>query len=452
MFQQTISKNIKIKGKALFSGEKVQMKIMPAPVFKGIVFIVDGKEIPAKFDNIYNTSRRTIIGSGKIKINTIEHLMAAFYFTGVSNAYIEMDKTEPPIMDGSAKYFVEKIQKAGLTKQSQELKPIQIKEKITFELPSRDTFITALPYDGFKITYIIDYKNCNSIKNEEFSIDMPFGCDDHSEISSARTFCLASELLNLKKNNVLNGADENNGVVYIDDDFNEKNKLELAKFYNFEEIFFNNKSVSNTELRFSNEAVRHKILDLIGDLYLLGRPVYGHIIAHKSGHKENIELTKKIAKELKLNHNKNIYKFDINDILDILHHRYPFLLIDEIVELVPNESVVAIKNVTYNEPYFQGHFPGKAIMPGVLILEAMAQSGGFLLLHTVKDPKKQLVIFSRINYAKFKKKVVPGNKVEFRTNMLTFKMNTCKLKSEAFVNDEIVAEAEFMTTITDKDF
>ena len=452
MFQKTISKNIKIAGKGLFSGEKVTMILKPAPVSTGIIFIVNGQKIPANFNNIFDTSRRTIIGNEKIKINTVEHLMAAFYFTGISNIFVEIDKSEPPIMDGSAKYFVEAINNAGLSKQSQPIQVIKINEKISFELPSKDTFVTALPYNGFRVSYTIDYPNCKSIKSEEFSIEIPFGDTRHSEISSARTFCLASELLNLKKNNILKGADEKNGVVYIDDNFKKSDRVELTSFYNFKEKSFNESTIGNVKLRFPNEAVRHKILDLIGDLYLLGRPIQGHIIAHKSGHKENIELTKKIAKDLKLNHDKKKYKFDINDILDILHHRYPFLLIDEIVELIPNESVVAKKNVTYNEPYFQGHFPGKAIMPGVLIIEAMAQSGGFLLLHTVKDPKKQLVIFSRINYAKFKKKVVPGDKVDFRTKMLSFKLNTCKLKSVAYVNDDIVAEAEFMTTITDKDF
>ena len=191
---------------------------------------------------------------------------------------------------------------------------------------------------------------------------------------------------------------------------------------------------------------------LIGDLFLLGRPIRGHIVAHKTGHSDNLEFVKKIVKELKVNHDLKKYKYDIHDILKILHHRYPFLLIDEITELIPNKSVSAMKNVTFNEPYFQGHFPGKAIMPGVLIVEAMAKSGGFLLLHTVEDPQKQLVIFSRINYAKFKRMIHPGDTVIFNTELVSFKMNSCKLLSKALVNNEIVAEAEFMTTIKDKDF
>ena len=452
MYQSTINKKIELSGIGLFSGKQVNMIMSPADIDNGIVFLAKGEKIEAKYNNVNQTNRRTIISNGNVEIHTVEHLMAALYFCGISNIIIEMDSFEPPIMDGSSIEFVNCIKSTGIKKQNKRIRPIIIDRKITYELPSKDSYVTALPFDGFKITYIIDYPLCDSISNNQFSIDILFGDNQYKEIASARTFCLASELLDLNKGNVLNGATLNNGIVYIDNDITQNIKNQLTDIYKLNDNAFDDKIVNNTKLRFNNEAIRHKILDLIGDLYLLGRPLKGHIIAHKSGHSENIELTKKIAKELKVNHDLKKYRFDINDILKILHHRYPFLLIDEILELIPDKSVRAIKNVTFNEPFFQGHFPGKAIMPGVLIVEAMAQSGGFLLLHTVEDPSKQLVIFSRINYAKFKKKIVPGDSVIFETDLVSFKMNTCKLKSRALVNDEIVAEAEFMTTITDKDF
>ena len=207
--------------------------------------------------------------------------------------------------------------------------------------------MTALPYDGFKITYIIDYPSCNSISKDQFSIDILFGDNQYKELASARTFCLASELLDLNKVDALKGATLNNGIVYIDNDISQDIKNQLTDIYKLNKNAFDNKILNNTNLRFNNEAIRHKILDLIGDLYLLGRPLKGHIIAHKSGHSENIELTKKIAKELKVNHDLKKYRFDINDILKILHHRYPFLLIDEILELIPDKSVRAIKNVKF---------------------------------------------------------------------------------------------------------
>ena len=454
MYQSPLKKTIQISGMGLYSGKKVNMKIKPSPVDTGIVFSIKGTQIKADYQNIIQTQRRTIIGDGdSLEIHTIEHLMAALYLTNITNVVVEMDSLEPPILDGSSMKFIDSINSAGFKKQNKQIAPIIIDRKISYEVPSKGSYVMALPYDGFKITYIIDYPSCDNIQNEQFSVDLLFGDDsNYKEIAGARTFCLATELLELSKKNILKGAGLDNGIVYIDNNLSLEQKKELINIYNLDNEAFEQKIINSTDLRFDNEAIRHKILDLVGDLYLLGRPIKGHIIAQKRGHAENVELVKKIVKELKVNHDIKKYKYDINDILKILHHRYPFLLIDEISELIPNKSVKAIKNVTFNEPYFQGHFPGKAIMPGVLIVEAMAQSGGFLLLHTVEDPAKQLVIFSRINYAKFKKKVVPGDQVTFETDLVYFKMNTCKLSSRAIVNNEIVAEAEFMTTITDKDF
>ena len=452
MYQSTINKELKISGIGLYSGDNVDLKIIPSKIDSGITFKVNDHKVKANYENVIETNRRTVIGNKNIQIHTIEHLMAALYLTNITNATIEMNAFEPPILDGSSIEFIKAIKKAGVRRQDKKIIPIIINQKMEFNLSAKDSYLIALPYDGFKITYIIDYPLCDEIGNETISFNFLFNNNDYKQIASARTFCLASELVLLNKNKIIKGANLDNGIVYIDNDLDSEQKKYLLDSFNLNKEVFKNKIINNTKLRFENEAIRHKILDLIGDLFLLERPIKGHIIAHKSGHFENIELVRKIAKELKVKHSLKKYKYDINDILKILHHRYPFLLVDEILEMVPKKSVKAIKNVTFNEPYFQGHFPGKAIMPGVLIVEAMAQSGGFLLLHTVKDPNKQLVIFSRINSAKFKKIVTPGDTLVLETDLVSFKLNTCKLKSKATVNGEIVAEAEFMTTITDKDF
>jgi len=454
--QSTINKEINIRGVGLHSGNKVNIKLQPAKIDYGIKFVFNKEIINANYLNATCSERRTVIGNSKEKINTIEHLMAALYAASITNINVIMDSDEPPALDGSSIEFIKAIQKAGVVKQNKDLKPIIIDRKVEYDIPSADISIIGMPFDGFKITYIIDYPSCDGIDDEIFSIDLSdsIGLNDKfcSEIASARTFCLASELAYLNKKGLVKGASLDNGLAYVDNKISESIKKDICNIYKIDSKAFEKKIINNFELRFNNEAVRHKVLDLIGDLYLLGRPLKGHIIAKGSGHSSNIEFIKKIAKEFKVGHDLKKYKYDISDILKILHHRYPFLLIDEITELIPDKTVKAIKNVTFNEPYFQGHFPGKAIMPGVLIVEAMAQSGGFLLLHTVGDPAKKLVIFSRINSAKFKQMVSPGDVVHFEVDLVSYKMNTCKLSGRAIVKDKIVAEAEFMATVMDKEF
>ena len=456
MNQATISKEISIKGVALHSGNEVDIKLQPAEIDHGIKFIYNQEIIEANYLNANCFERRTVISNSKERINTIEHLMAALYSTSVTNITIHMDSDEPPALDGSSIEFIKAIETAGIIKQNKRVLPIVIDRKVEYDIPSKDISIMGVPFDGFKITYIIDYPGCRGIENEVFSIDLS---DSNrlnekfcSEIASARTFCLASELAYLNKKGLAKGASLDNGLAYVDDKIDDNTKKYICDIYKIDLLAFEKKIVNNFELRFENEAVRHKILDLIGDLYLLGRPIKGHIIAKGTGHSSNIEFIKKIAKEFKVGHDLKKYKYDINDILKILHHRYPFLLIDEITELIPDKTVKAIKNVTFNEPYFQGHFPGQAIMPGVLIVEAMAQSGGFLLLHTVGDPAKKLVIFSRINSAKFKQMVYPGDVVHFEIDLVSYKMNTCKLSGKAIVKGKVVAESEFMATVMDKEF
>ena len=456
MKQHTINNPVVINGVGLHSGNKVSIEIAPAAVDSGITFIYNKQKIKADYLNATCAERKTIIGNSNEKINTIEHLMAAFYATSITNANIKIDSDEPPTLDGSSLQFIKSIEKVGTKAQSKDLHPIVIDRKVEYEIPSKDISLIGLPFDGFKLTYIIDYPTCDTIGSDIFSIDFSdFNLLKDkfiNEIAPARTFCLASELVYLNKKGLAKGASLDNGVAYIDNNLSDDVKKEICSIYDIDMGAFKNKIINNFELNFPNEAIRHKILDLIGDLYLLGRPIKGHIIAKGTGHASNVEFVKKIAKEFKVGHNLKKYKYDISDILKILHHRYPFLLIDEITELVPDKTVKAVKNVTFNEPYFQGHFPGKPIMPGVLIIEAMAQSGGFLLLHTVGDPTKKLVIFSRINSAKFKKMIYPGDRVHFEIDLVSYKMNTCKLSGRAIVKNRVVAESEFMATVMDKEF
>ena len=456
MKQHTVNKPVIINGVGLHSGDKVSIEIRPASIDSGITFIYNNQKIKANYLNATCAERKTIISDSSESINTIEHLMAALYATSITNANINIDSDEPPTLDGSSLQFIKSIEKAGIKAQSKDLLPIVIDRKIEYEVPSKDISLTGLPFDGFKVTYIIDYPDCDSIGSEIFSIDFSdlnrLKDKFVKEIAPARTFCLASELVYLNTKGLAKGANLDNGVAYIDNNLSDDIKKQICSIYDIDFNAFKSKIINNFELHFSNEAIRHKILDLIGDLYLLGRPIQGHIIAKGTGHASNVEFVKKIAKEFKVGHDLKKYKYDISDILKILHHRYPFLLIDEITELIPDKTVKAVKNVTFNEPYFQGHFPGKPIMPGVLIIEAMAQSGGFLLLHTVGDPSKKLVIFSRINSAKFKKMIYPGDTVHFEIDLVSYKMNTCKLSGRAIVKNQVVAESEFMATVMDKEF
>ena len=456
MKQRTINKEIFIKGIGLHSGNDVSIQMQPAKIDSGVTFIYNDQQINANYLNATCSERKTIISNSQEEIHTIEHLMAALYATSVTNIIINIDSNEPPTLDGSSIEFIKEIQSVGTKVQNKDLIPIVIDKTVEYDVPSKDISIVGMPFDGFKITYIIDYPNCDSIGNEIFSIDLS-NIDERSdkfynEIASARTFCLASELIYLNKKGLAKGASLENGVVYIDNEIDNNTKKDICSIYDINIDAFKNEIINNFKLNFTNEAIRHKILDLIGDLYLLGRPIQGHIIAKGTGHSSNVEFIKKIAKEFRVGHDLKKYKYDISDILKILHHRYPFLLIDEITELIPDKTVKAVKNVTFNEPYFQGHFPGKPIMPGVLIVEAMAQSGGFLLLHTVGDPAKKLVIFSRINSAKFKKMIYPGDVVHFEIDLVSYKMNTCKLSGRAIVKGEVVAESEFMATVMDKEF
>tara|TARA_B100000029_G_scaffold9066_1_gene9644 strand:- start:1495 stop:2907 length:1413 start_codon:yes stop_codon:yes gene_type:complete len=459
-YQKTIVQKTQINGIGLHTGLKTSAILRPAQPNHGIKFQrIDLKNkpiIPADIKYIYELNRGTSLKKNNVLVYTVEHLLSAIIGLEIDNILIQLTAKEVPIIDGSAMPFVEIITKCGIKKQNKLKNTLIIKEPLSFTDSERNVDIHVIPSKTFKITFITDY-NMQSSGKQIYSID-----DIHKnyvrDIAPARTFCLLSELINLKSKGLIKGGNLNNAVVFIDYNIKTNELIKLQKIFNINQKLYkgDNNILNGKQLKYKEEHVRHKILDLIGDLALIGRPLIGHIIAIKSGHASNIELVKLIKRNsTKMVKAKNIYKtkkiaFDIQKLLKVMPHRYPFLLIDRILSIVPGKVVNAIKNVTINEPFFQGHFPGQPVMPGVLILESMAQAGGFLILNSIKNPETKLMYFSAINKSRFKKTVEPGDQVCLEVKLDKFKLNTCKIFGVAKVDDEIVAEAEMMASIVDR--
>ncbi len=460
-YQRTIRKEVKISGIGLHTGVESTAIFKPAPPNSGIRFkridLKDCPEILADIDHVIDISRGTTISQNGVRIHTVEHVMAAVVGLQIDNILIELTNKEPPVMDGSAKPFVEILLDAEITEQSAHRDELVIDRTITYNDAKRGVDIHVLPSDKFRITFMTDYQfpSLGTQYTAMYSLEDDF----IHRIAPARTFCFFSEIKELKELGLIKGGGIDNALVFLDRKVKENEIATIRKMFNIKsEIFAGENGIMNgVELRFSNEPVRHKVLDLIGDMALLGLPIRGHIIAARSGHAANVELVKKIKKvyskkiEEKRRRQKNTkVKFDIQAILQIMPHRYPFLLVDRILDVEPGKVVHAIKNVTMNEPFFQGHFPGQPVMPGVLILEAMAQAGGFLILNSIPNPKTKLMYFTAIDKTRFRKIVVPGDQVEFEVSLLKFRMGTCKISGKAMVDGEVVAEAEMMASVVDR--
>ena len=452
-YQQTITKKVSIDGIGLHTGLKSKITFKPAKEDSGINFLrTDVDNCPliyANIDNVIDIARATIIAKDQYKIHTVEHVLSALSGLEIDNILIEISSKEPPILDGSAIQFVELLQKAGIKKQSKFKNELIIDEAISYIDKDNDIEIHALPSENFKITFISDY-NVESIGTQHFTFN--FSKNEYIEnISSARTFCLFSEIMPLMESGLIKGGSTDNALVFIDQKIDKSEIDKICKIFKIKSnISIGSKGIlNNIKLRYLDEPVRHKILDLIGDLALLGLPIRGHIIAKKSGHESNVKFAKKIKSYLSTNIPNN-FSYNINDILKIMPHRYPFLLIDKISALDPGKIVTAIKNVTISEPFYNGHFPGEPIMPGVLILEAMAQAGGFLLLNSIENPQKKLVYFTAVKNARFKKIVIPGDQLIIKVELLKFKLGTCKIYGEAYVNEKLVANSELMATVVDR--
>ena len=446
--QTTILNDVIFSGIGLHTGEESTIILKPAPSNTGIEFIRIDLEnrvhIKAILDNVIDTVRGTNIGINGIKIFTVEHLLSAIYALKIDNMYIEINNIEPPILDGSSIEFIDGILKAGLKDLDEEKKYIKIVDPISFYDENSDIKLEIIPADNFSISFECEF-DFGDIGKQTFTLDSL--SNYNKEISSARTFCSFDELTYLKKNNLIKGGNTNTGLVFLNNHNTKEDIITISQKLNLdiEVKDSQNKTLNNVQLRFKDEPVRHKILDLIGDLSLIGRPILGHVKSYKSGHKTNIEFAKKIKSTY---HN---FKFNKQEIKKIIPHRPPFLLIDEIIGGIPGESVVAIKYITLDDYFLEGHFPGNPIMPGVLILECMAQASCFLSFNKVKDRLNKMMLLSIIDSAKFIKKVVPGDKLIIKVELLKIKLGTASISGIAKVKNEIVSKAKFKATIVDKD-
>jgi|MGYP000108126949 UDP-3-O-[3-hydroxymyristoyl] N-acetylglucosamine deacetylase/3-hydroxyacyl-[acyl-carrier-protein] dehydratase len=458
--QTTIKGEISLIGVGLHTGKEVKMTFKPAPVNNGYTFVrmdLEGQPIiEADANYVVNTQRGTNLEKLGVKIQTSEHVLAAFIGCDVDNVIIELDASEPPIMDGSSKYFVEAIEKVGVEEQNAERKFYVVKEVISFTDETTGSEILVMPCDEYQVTAMVDFgtkvlgtQNA-SLKNMS---------DFKTEIASARTFSFLHELESLLENGLIKGGDLNNAIVYVDKEISPSTMEHLKVAFGKEHISVKpNGILDNLTLHYPNEAARHKLLDVIGDLALIGTRIKGKVIANKPGHFVNTQFAKKMAKLIKIEKRNFVPTYDLNQpplmdihkIMEMLPHRPPFLFIDRIIEM-SESHVVGLKNVTMNENFFVGHFPDAPVMPGVLIVEAMAQTGGILVLSTVPDPENYLTFFMKIDNVKFKHKVLPGDTLIFKCDLITpIRRGICHMQAHAYANGKLVAEAELMAQIARK--
>ena len=457
--QTTIKAPVTVKGVGLHTGKEVTMTFKPAPENHGFKFqridLPGSPIIDADVDNVTDTSRGPTITQNGASVSTVEHTLAALAGLELDNILIEIDAPETPIMDGSSIIFIEELEKVGFEIQDADREYFVIPSNITYSESDRQVEMVAMPYiDDYRITVMVDY-NSPVLGSQHAGLS---GISQFKkEIASCRTFCFLHELEMLLKNNLIKGGDLNNAIVVVDKVISEEELDHLAKLFNRDKIAVAREGIlNNVELRHQNEPARHKLLDVIGDLALIGMPLKGHVMAARPGHAANVAFAKKIKaliKKDKAKKNIPVYNpnvppiYDTIGIMNILPHRQPFLLIDKIIEL-SSKHVVGVKNVTMNEEFFKGHFPGNPVMPGVLQVEAMAQTGGILVLNTVPDPENYWTYFMKIENARFKDKVVPGDTILFRCDLTApIRRGICQMKGIAFVGDKIVMEAELMAQI-----
>jgi UDP-3-O-[3-hydroxymyristoyl] N-acetylglucosamine deacetylase/3-hydroxyacyl-[acyl-carrier-protein] dehydratase len=458
--QKTIQKEICLSGVGLHTGNTVKMTIKPAPVNHGFAFSrvdLDGAPtIEARAEYVTNTQRGTNLEKNGIQIQTSEHVLAAAVGLDIDNLLIEIDASEPPIMDGSSKFFVAALEEAGIEEQDADIEEYVVKEIISYKDETTGSEIILMPSDEYQITTMVDF-GTKILGTQNATLDKI--SDFKAEIADARTFSFLHEIEMLLENDLIKGGDLNNAIVYVDKELSESTMQKLKKAFNKDNIAVKSNGIlDNLTLHWANEAARHKLLDVIGDLALVGTRIKGKIIANKPGHGVNTNFAKKLAKIIKAEKRNNVPSYDLNlpplldihQIMEILPHRPPFLLIDRIIEL-SETHVVGMKNVTMNENFFVGHFPGAPVMPGVLQVEAMAQCGGVLVLNTVPDPENYLTYFMKMDNVKFKQKVLPGDTVIFKCELISpIRRGICHMQAYAYANGKLVAEAELMAQIARK--
>ncbi len=466
--QRTIRSVSSYTGIGLHTGRPSTITFRPAPENYGIVFVrtdvEPNVEIPALVDyvaadNGIDSLRGTNLVKEGVTIYTVEHVLAAIAGLEIDNLRIELSAAEPPVGDGSAMPFVNVLLEAGIVEQEAPKDYLVIEESMYYHDEKKGIDLVALPLDDFRVTVMIDYKNpaLGSQHSGLFSLEKEFITD----FAPARTFCFLHEVELLIDQDLIKGGTLHNAVVICDKELDQIDEVKIRETLRISgEIFVGeNGMLNNTQLRFKNEPARHKVLDLLGDLFLVGAPIKGQILAGRPGHKSNIEFARRLREFYKKQQLTRKYQgvaqkgivFDFDAIQRILPHRYPFLFVDRIVEFEAGKRIVGLKNVTGNEEFFQGHFPGHPIMPGVIILEAMAQTGGIMLLNSEEDPRDKIVYFTGLDNVRFRKPVFPGAQLVFELELLKRRSTTCKMYGKAYVDGQLVAEAEMMAAILDRD-
>ncbi|HYV91381.1 MAG TPA: bifunctional UDP-3-O-[3-hydroxymyristoyl] N-acetylglucosamine deacetylase/3-hydroxyacyl-ACP dehydratase [Chitinophagales bacterium] len=461
-FQQTLKRSFTLSGVGVHTGESVNMTVKPAPGNHGYVFKridLDGEpSIKADVDLVNDVARGTTIALNGARVVTVEHLLAALVGTEIDNALIELDGPEVPIMDGSSRMFVEAIIDSGIEEQRQFKREFfKLTKNIIYRDDARNVEIVAMPADDYQLSVMIDY-NSEVLGPQHATVDHI--SDFKKEIAEARTFCFLHEIEGLMDSNLIRGGSLDNALVIVDHKIEDSKLKRLAAFFHKDDIEVEEGYLNNVELRYRNEPARHKLLDVVGDLALIGTPIKAKIYATRPGHAANIEFAKKVKAHIKETKTlKDVPQYDPNlpALMDIrkiersLPHKYPFLLVDKIIEL-SSHHVVGVKNVTFNESFFQGHFPGNPVMPGVLQIEAMAQTGGILVLNTVTDPENWDTYFLKIDNARFRNSVVPGDTMILKLELLSpIRRGLCEMRGIIYVGNKVVTEADLVAKIVRKE-